>query len=1150
MNQKLANKFYVNRRYVRSIHLERDFLNPNALAGYVPTDRTIDALRRVENGLQHPENHRAWTITSVYGTGKSAFAQFLLSLCASKNDWMRQQAVEIARSALGKDWQNPVNSSGLVRAVATARREPIGNTVVRALWNGVEEFWQEHTSKPKIHKKLLDLSVEMDAASPVKVSDLASLTKEVAQAAQTGVFLALDELGKNLEYAVYHEGADDLYLLQQIAELPSDRYPVYLLGLLHQEFTEYGQRLATVQRNEWAKIQGRFEDIPFASSPGQMMRLMGEAIARSDDDSFECAVRNQAQEWFEVLQEIEKELTVETVARIYPLHPVAALVLPLLCYRFAQNDRSLFTFLTSSEPYSFQNYLEETSFETDRLPTLKIDRVYDYFIETAGMAMGSRPDLQKWVEIQGLVEDARHLDVDSQRVLKTIGTLNLIATTGTLKATPKLVKLALCDFPSTEECDRWQETIDSLIRKGLVTYYRAGDELRLWQGSDFHVDSEVAAQIEKERSPLAQLLANLYPLTPLVAQRHSYRTGTLRYFERCYLDSTAKLDRLTCDEMADGLIGYWLEDEPPTELPTKTVDNKPFILLCAGNLGVLRTNALEFVGLQNVKKSAPQLQTDGVARREVEYRLGHAKLLLDNSLRQAFDPSRRDCLVQGKWQQVDSIGEFKALLSQVCDRVYNKTPILRNELINRRQLTSQSAKARRELIEALLSKTNEERLGMTGYGPEVAMYRSLLESTQIHQPEGNEWGLKPPSENSGIFPLWEAVESFCLEAKEEQHSFDRLYQQLAMPPYGVKPASIPVIIAVVLLYHLDDVGVYKDGTFVPVLGPEHFELLVKDPSRFSVKYFEVIGLRSQVFQELEAILRNPQAKKPAGVRNTTLLMVAKPLFQFVKKLPTYTKQTKSLTQESKRVLQALEKAQEPDELLFSALPQACGLSPIGVEDEDDGMIARTLRTKLGQAIREIYTAYDELLNQCRQLLYEAFGIQSDDAKLRQDLQMRSQTLQDQCVQPVLKRFVLAAVDRNKSDREWLEALLMVIADKPAEKWTDEDVTEFEVKLSDVARRFKNLEALQKDVVSQDKGEGFEAKRVTITEPSGSEVNQVVWVEKERENDLNRLVDELLQKPELQNNPQLQQALVAKLTEKVLGKQVGDNTTQFPEKQDS
>jgi hypothetical protein len=314
---------------------------------------------------------------------------------------------------------------------------------------------------------------------------------------------------------------------------------------------------------------------------------------------------------------------------------------------------------------------------------------------------------------------------------------------------------------------------------------------------------------------------------------------------------------------------------------------------------------------------------------------------------------------------------------------------------------------------------------------------------------------------------------------------------------------------------------------------------VKDPSRFSVKYFEVIGLRSQVFQELEAILRNPQAKKPAGVRNTTLLMVAKPLFQFVKKLPTYTKQTKSLTQESKRVLQALEKAQEPDELLFSALPQACGLSPIGVEDEDDGTIARTLRKKLGQAIREIYTTYDELLNQCRQLLYEAFGIQSDDAKLRQDLQMRSQALQDHCVQPVLKRFVLAAVDRNKSDREWLEALLMVIADKPAEKWTDEDVTEFEVKLSDVARRFKNLEALQKDVVSQDKGEGFEAKRVTITEPSGKEVNQVVWVEKERENDLNRLVDELLQKPELQNNPQLQQALVAKLTEKVLGKQAGD-----------
>jgi hypothetical protein len=100
-------------------------------------------------------------------------------------------------------------------------------------------------------------------------------------------------------------------------------------------------------------------------------------------------------------------------------------------------------------------------------------------------------------------------------------------------------------------------------------------------------------------------------------------------------------------------------------------------------------------------------------------------------------------------------------------------------------------------------------------------------------------------------------------------------------------------------------------------------LFLKDYSRFAVKYFEVVGLRSQVFKELETILRSSNAQMLTGIRNATLLAVVRPLFQFVKKLPAYTKKTKRLTSEALAVLQTLQQAQEPDELLFSSLPKAC-----------------------------------------------------------------------------------------------------------------------------------------------------------------------------------------------------------------------------------
>ena len=49
-----------------------------------------------------------------------------------------------------------------------------------------------------------------------------------------------------------------------------------MLTILHQAFEQYAQRLATSQREEWAKVQGRFEDVAFVEPTEQVLRLIGE----------------------------------------------------------------------------------------------------------------------------------------------------------------------------------------------------------------------------------------------------------------------------------------------------------------------------------------------------------------------------------------------------------------------------------------------------------------------------------------------------------------------------------------------------------------------------------------------------------------------------------------------------------------------------------------------------------------------------------------------------------------------------------------------------------------------------------------------------------------------------------------------------------
>jgi hypothetical protein len=256
-----------------------------------------------------------------------------------------------------------------------------------------------------------------------------------------------------------------------------------------------------------------------------------------------------------------------------------------------------------------------------------------------------------------------------------------------------------------------------------------------------------------------------------------------------------------------------------------------------------------------------------------------------------------------------------------------------------------------------------------------------------------------------------------------------------------------------------------------------------------------------------------------------------------------TQQTRRLADEPRAILKALQTTVEPDELLFKALPAACNLPPIGTEAGDDGVTAKTLRTKLVHALREIHTAYDHLLSDCQKLIYEAFGVRSQETKLREDLRVRANYLAGKCIEPLLKRFIRAASDESKSDSQWLEALVMIVADKPAESWTDDDAIAFEMKLADLVRRFKNLEALQKEVAA--KGEGFEARRITLTRPDGQEIHQMVWVDHGRESKVEQIFDEILAK--LPDDQQLRQAILAKLSERILDPDLVDGVTRTEEK---
>ncbi|NBD17766.1 MAG: hypothetical protein GVY04_17020 [Cyanobacteria bacterium] len=205
----LSQYIRLRRRYSRSVNLERDLEVPSSLEGYVLTDRAIDSLRRIVGKFSQSEGNRAWTLTSVYGTGKSAFAHYLSALVAPANDPMREKASAIAQEGLGTesdDYQlleDNLPQNGFFRAAATGTREPISQTIVRALINGAESFWKSKKrsdpapshgareratmgNKPEVCRELVDLNIEISEGRTLSNQEALKLIKKVRKAAKTG----------------------------------------------------------------------------------------------------------------------------------------------------------------------------------------------------------------------------------------------------------------------------------------------------------------------------------------------------------------------------------------------------------------------------------------------------------------------------------------------------------------------------------------------------------------------------------------------------------------------------------------------------------------------------------------------------------------------------------------------------------------------------------------------------------------------------------------------------------------------------------------------------------------------------------------------------------------------------------------------------
>jgi hypothetical protein len=363
-------------------------------------------------------------------------------------------------------------------------------------------------------------------------------------------------------------------------------------------------------------------------------------------------------------------------------------------------------------------------------------------------------------------------------------------------------------------------------------------------------------------------------------------------------------------------------------------------------------------------------------------------------------------------------------------------PIYINEMVNKHKPSSAISTARVNFLTHLLENGTEENLGFENYKfpPEKTIYLTLLYNTEIHRRVGREYILDRPKEES-FFRLWTACEAFLDSTKEKPRKLGDLINILRTRPFKLKQGLIDLWLPTFLIIKRNEYSLYNDaGIYIPVITREVLDIMQKSPTGFSVKAFNVEGVKLDLFNKYREALSMTQ---DAEFTAESLIETIKPFLLFYKKLNKYTKQTKRLQKSTIQFRDALALARDPEKTFFEDLPRALGFKDSEIVQNND-VLMRYVEL-LQKAIRELRMCYSNLINRLENVLIDELGLNSNEyTSYKEELELRYSSIKTYLLTERQKTFLTRILTKNTDRVTWYQSLAYVILDKQLETLMDEE----------------------------------------------------------------------------------------------------------------
>lgn len=773
--------------------------------------------------------------------------------------------------------------------------------------------------------------------NPMAISEVLPLYKSISEKLveeyeYSGIYIVFDEFSKFIESQNGMAVGTNMKLLQDICELATDSQnaQIYFTMVAHKSIKEYGKYLSQDIINSFTGIEGRIIEKYFITSSKNNYELIKNAIIKKEDalsdiPHYEMILGESArQEYYQLpayrSNFIESEFDSIILKGCYPLNPVAAYLLLNVSEKIAQNERTLFTFISNDEPYSMARFVSEHSKEMEW--SIGADLIYDYFSSLLKKEVSNEYVHNIWLSAEYAIEKCE--SEDQKKIVKALAIVLVVNKEDEIPPTDKYLRLCVNAGDSAQ-------AINELEEKKLIYKKSATDSFAFKTRAGSALRSEIKRQraIKGDNVNYAKVLLDVTGKYYIIPRKYN----TVHMMTRFFVNQYMHVDDFLNIDSAETLLGDCTGDGKVitlfsfTEIKQEMVKEhlldlaeSRLVVVCPRKGLKVKKQLKDYEIIQELRTNQVFTSDNEILRKELPLLVEDLTVELDILIGEVYedDLDTRVLYFDGEGVKNAKVGCEETAVNECCESVFIKTPVINNEMVNRFAIgTAQTRKSRINIIQALLSHT-DTRDFYEGSNQEATIYRSLFCVTNIVN--------NSPINN--VKDMLQEINRFVDSCADTKVSMAILLTRLTSAPYGMRPGLVPFYLAYILANRREDIIVYFANKEIQ-LNAEIIVNMCEKPENYAIYVSKEDLQKEKYIRELNILFQVEDNRNLSANRIKDIFVCMQRWFRA---LPQVSRNTMSLdlyveSENMVRAMREIKKAMQkvefnPFESLFVEFPEA------------------------------------------------------------------------------------------------------------------------------------------------------------------------------------------------------------------------------------